>query len=563
MTHGGWRDWVSRHVGVDADQRFEIYRNVAGSVALHDPTYWIEILLSAGIATLGLALGSPAVIIGAMLISPLMGPILATGLALAAGDFVLAIRAISSVAISSVAAVAFSTLLVILLPFREMNAEIAARTQPNTLDLAIALFSGAVGALAMAKSRQGVGTSLPGVAIAVALMPPLCVTGYGVGVLVTLDRVQGLAVLRGGALLFVTNLVAIIFTSMLVFLSLHIDGGDVLSRVRSDPTLHDPAVLPRHFAGIGSLPARLLIVTVTLAALFVPLKRSFDALASEIRNRQQSNALHKEALAAWEEMFGQNKKGDPRSFIDRLDMTEQKDRLRVAVRVFTTQGLTEEERAAYVQRLAHTVKRPPASIDLSVIEIPTSQYKVAAGKADDLAASPAVTTPGQRLTAAAGDVRRALRATALPPGVTALDAGIMVAKDVLAVSVRYLADAPLSSDAESLIAQAVRERLDLPESEVRLEWVTRRTIIGPLVAAGGDLPGTAKDALSQVAGTLNRDKSLQVSVNASGDASLRHADAVVAYLQNLGIDPQRIKRGPSAGAGDRSVELVLTVGSSS
>ena len=106
-----------------------------------------------------------------MLISPLMGPILANGLALAAGDLVLSVRALASLFISAFVAISFATLLVVLLPFREMTAEIAARTQPNTLDLLIALFSGAVGSIAICKNARGVATSIPGVAIAVAPFP--------------------------------------------------------------------------------------------------------------------------------------------------------------------------------------------------------------------------------------------------------------------------------------------------------------------------------------------------------------------------------------------------------
>ena len=189
-----WRNRLADHLGVD---RREVYESVARSSRLGDATYWAEIVFSAGIATLGLTLGSPAVIIGAMLISPLMSPIMGSGLALAAGDLFLAVRSTINIVLSSVLAVGLSMLLVILLPFREMTQEIAARTQPNTLDLVIALFSGAVGALAVCKSVRGVATSIPGVAIAVALMPPLCVTGYGLGVLFTLDRVQGLSIVRG------------------------------------------------------------------------------------------------------------------------------------------------------------------------------------------------------------------------------------------------------------------------------------------------------------------------------------------------------------------------------
>ena len=80
-----------------------------------------------------------------MLISPLMNPILASGLALASGDIVLGLRAAVNLFLSSAAAILFAVLLVVILPFREMTAEIEARTQPNVLDLMIALFSGAVG----------------------------------------------------------------------------------------------------------------------------------------------------------------------------------------------------------------------------------------------------------------------------------------------------------------------------------------------------------------------------------------------------------------------------------
>lgn len=248
-----WRDWLADHIGLDDEQKQEVYGSIARSATMRDATYWAEIVFAAGIATMGLLLGSPAVIIGAMLISPLMGPIMAAGLALAAGDLVLTIRATANVVISCTVAVAFATLLVALLPFREMTSEIAARTHPNTLDLVVALFSGAAGALATSKCLRGVARSIPGVAIAVALMPPLCVTGYGIGVLLTVDRGQGIAVMGGGALLFVTNLIAIIFSSMLVFLALHVDAARAKARIRA---------------------ARLLILVTLVGVVFIPLKRS-------------------------------------------------------------------------------------------------------------------------------------------------------------------------------------------------------------------------------------------------------------------------------------------------
>ncbi|HEX7152019.1 MAG TPA: DUF389 domain-containing protein [Thermoanaerobaculia bacterium] len=557
MSENGWRDGLGRHLGLDAAQRFEIYRSVAASATLRDATYWAEILFSAGIATLGLTLGSPAVIIGAMLISPLMGPILSAGLALAAGDFVLAIRAVMAVTMSSLAAVAFSTALVVLLPFREMTAEIAARTQPNTLDLIVALFSGAVGALAVSKNLRGVATSLPGVAIAVALMPPLCVTGYGIGLLVTVDRVQGLSVLRGGALLFVTNLVAITFASMLVFLALHVDGEDVRERVRSAPDLPDPTVLPPRLARVGSLPARLLMVAVMVAIVFVPLKRSFDALVKEIRARQELNAVQKEALAAWEELFGTTAGGQPRSYIDRFDATEREGRLMLSVRVFTTESVSEGERQAYVQRVARKLGRQSESLDLSLVEIPTSQYRVATGKTDAKPAPPPPTL-GQRLTAMAEETRRTAKTIPLPPGVTMLSADVTLAADTPAITLAYLAPEPLSADAGALVARSARERLDLAGADVRFAWLPSRATIGPLPADGA-LPAPARTALALMAEALKRDATLQVILQTNAAGAERYSGAVAAALQALGTPAARIRTAVSESVAARTVEVSVGV----
>src|SRR5690349_19301802 len=194
------RDWLARKLGVSSERKAQLYLELAHSTTLTDPSYWLQTIFAAGIATLGLVLNSPAVIIGAMLISPLMGPILAGGLALASGDVVLGLRAVVSLALSCLVAVLFAVLLVMLLPFKEMTAEIAARTQPTTLDLVVALFSGAIGSIATCKEVKGVVTSIPGVAIAVALMPPLCVVGYGLGVAASLNGAEGMRVARGGGL---------------------------------------------------------------------------------------------------------------------------------------------------------------------------------------------------------------------------------------------------------------------------------------------------------------------------------------------------------------------------
>ena len=163
------------------------------------PRYIFMTCMSAGIAVLGLVLSSPAVVIGAMLISPLMGPILGAGFALATGDVQWMKESGRALAIGSLVAILFCALIVVFSPLQNMTSEIAARTRPNLFDLLVALFSALAGCYAMIRGREG---TIVGVAIATALMPPLAVVGYGLATL-------NLTAFGGALLLFVTNLMTI------------------------------------------------------------------------------------------------------------------------------------------------------------------------------------------------------------------------------------------------------------------------------------------------------------------------------------------------------------------
>ena len=161
--------------------------------------YIFMAVMSCGIAILGLLLSSPAVVIGAMLISPLMGPIMLMGFSLAILDLPAMRRAFISMGAGVLAALAISFLIVKLSPLTEVTPEILARTRPNLFDLLVAIFSGLAGGYAVIQ-RQG--ATIVGVAIATALMPPLAVTGYGLAV-------GSMAIAGGSFFLFMTNLLAI------------------------------------------------------------------------------------------------------------------------------------------------------------------------------------------------------------------------------------------------------------------------------------------------------------------------------------------------------------------
>lgn len=133
------------------------------------------------IASLGLNVNSTAVIIGAMLISPLMGPIIGIGLAVGVHDFELMKRSFHNLMMATLFSVATSCLYFIISPVNEGHSELLARTSPTIYDVFIALFGGAAGILATGSRVKG--NVLPGVAIATALMPPLCTVGYGLATL--------------------------------------------------------------------------------------------------------------------------------------------------------------------------------------------------------------------------------------------------------------------------------------------------------------------------------------------------------------------------------------------
>ena len=165
--------------------------------------YLFMTAMSGGIAVLGLLLSSPAVVIGAMLLSPLMDPIMGLGFALAIGDYRWLRQSAMSLAWGALMAIALCAVVVFMSPLQDITPEIAARTRPNLFDLFVALFSALAGAYAMIRGRDG---TIVGVAIATALMPPLAVVGFGLATF-------SWAVFSGALLLFVTNFVTIALTA--------------------------------------------------------------------------------------------------------------------------------------------------------------------------------------------------------------------------------------------------------------------------------------------------------------------------------------------------------------
>ncbi|MDE5988123.1 MAG: TIGR00341 family protein [Duncaniella sp.] len=144
-------------------------------------TNMLILILAIFIASLGLNTNSTAVIIGAMLISPLMGPIIGIGLGVGVQDFELLKRAMRNLVMAAMFSVLTSTIYFIISPVSEGHSELLARTSPTIYDVLIGFFGGGAGIVAIGSKSKG--NVIPGVAIATALMPPLCTAGYGLATL--------------------------------------------------------------------------------------------------------------------------------------------------------------------------------------------------------------------------------------------------------------------------------------------------------------------------------------------------------------------------------------------
>ena len=160
----------------DKENEQEIITQISNGVSFRGANLWI-LIFAVFIASLGLNVNSTAVIIGAMLISPLMGPIIGIGLAVGINDLDLLKRSIKNYGVATLISVLTATIYFLISPLSEVQSELLARTSPTLYDVLIAFCGGAAGIIALCTG--GKGNIIPGVAIATALMPPLCTAGFG------------------------------------------------------------------------------------------------------------------------------------------------------------------------------------------------------------------------------------------------------------------------------------------------------------------------------------------------------------------------------------------------
>jgi uncharacterized hydrophobic protein (TIGR00271 family) len=442
---------LQRWLRIDPLNRPRVYEQVYETADFTSLHYWLGIIFSAGIATLGLVQNSPAVIIGAMLISPLMGPIMATGLGLAVGDFYLALKAIGTLVASIAVAVGLSAIIVWLLPFHSETGEILARINPTLLDLGIALFSGLAGSVVVGRAGASDGvTALPGVAIAVALMPPLCTMGFGMG------SGWNTRVMGGAGLLFLTNLVAIVSSAFVVFLLIGMNAQELAAQIEKcregEPLARrlKQGTAAHALMHAGLLRWRFLVLIVLLGAIAVPLKKAFVQVTGEAVARTAVQQVVKELLP-------------PGALVSQqVDVGTNS----ISVRLFSTKHVPEEkqrEAEAEIQKRSGRETAITVSAVASQSELAEMMERLNAPASPPPApVAPPVETIDQARMRLLGQITPVI--TSIWPTEAPLSGfAVALSETGVTLEVQYAGDHELSSIALGLITKQLQEKLGLPD----------------------------------------------------------------------------------------------------
>ncbi|QFG53926.1 DUF389 domain-containing protein [Chryseobacterium sp.] len=247
------------------EDKQKVLANVKKNISFSGSNLWI-LACAIMVASVGLNVNSTAVVIGAMLISPLMGPIIGAGFALGMFDFQLLRRSLKNLLLSTVVGLVVSFLYFLLSPYKEAQSEIISRTAPNIYDVLIAFSGGLVGVIAVTRVEKG--NPIPGVAIATALMPPLCTAGYGLA--------TGNFVYFGGAMfLYSINCVFICIATYSIVKFLKYPAVEVVDKKKSD----------RIRIWISVIVALMIIPSIFFAYRFVT-KQNYEVKVDQFLTRE-------------------------------------------------------------------------------------------------------------------------------------------------------------------------------------------------------------------------------------------------------------------------------------
>ena len=295
-------------------------------VSVPSLSFYFLLGLSGVISTLGLFADSVAIIIGAMIIAPLIGPITGIAYSTTVANRRLLRRSFLTLATGVIFTVFISFLITLMIGLKEVTPEILSRTSPTLLDLVIALAAGAAGAFA--NTRRRIADALPGVAIAVALVPPLSVIGIGLAL-----RSSSLAF--GASVLFVTNLTGIIFSGVVI-------------------------LLLQSYGNIKRAKQGLIFSITMLVILGIPLGWSLKNLIVENNTLYNVNQIVRNEVNIFND-----------SDIRSVEVTPSKSKTLVAMEIVADPNLIDRDRLTEVKDLIAKKLDKPVELEVKIIPLET------------------------------------------------------------------------------------------------------------------------------------------------------------------------------------------------
>jgi hypothetical protein len=349
-------------------------------------------------------------------------------------------------------------------------------------------------------------------------MPPLCVVGYGIGFAVSVEFEKGWEIAWGGGLLYLTNLVAITFTAMLVFVLLRIDTHKVRNVVRQwreeDPEsswwLKQINKIPAlgKAREVRSFSLRLLMILLPLVIIFVPLSQSFSKLRTQIIQKQSENLVSQTARDIWKERFAEDSEGKVRSYLDELTSKTEDGKLKLYLRIFDNTPYTPAERKQYINLLAEALERDPETIVLQLIEIPTSAMENTTPIVEN---TPLPLTIEQRQENFVESYKNALKTFRLPPPATLIDYLIITGSDSSSnLHINYLSNRDIDSDGKSALRDRIRELLNLPDLNLSYSRISSDAKELSFKANSEEIDEKTIVSLDEAGNDLRRHKNLKI-----------------------------------------------------
>ena len=487
------KHWRAEKIAAIDHQR--IVKQVSSEVEISGG-YFLILTLANLIALCGLIMDSSPVIIGAMLISPLMGPFLSFGFAFITGNREIWRSSVKKITVSVLLTIVVAAAATYISPLKDPTGEILSRIKPNLYDLAIAFLAGMAGASAIC-TRQYYLTIVPGVAIATAVIPPLSVAGFGAGT-------GSFQIFSGGFLLFFTNFVAIIISTCMVF-----HFYDFRPSIYSH---YEQARLKRRIAFLSAI----------LILISIPLAYTLHKSIAEIRLK-----------ATIEDKLRQELDREQHSHLARFSYTQQKNGELTITAVVNTVAYYRDTDIKTAENELSKSLRCKVSLDLEQIKVQSG------GLREELLPKPALPVlPPPRPS---WEIIRDLRQTVLtavgqsakridniisPAQVAGFSAGFDANSEALSVSLTIRRDIPFSDTETLWLQRTMADDLNLPVA-LRIETVP---FVPPLVFIPGDSTVTAgmKNSILSLKGVYAADPKALIKVEAYQVSSERSRRALSA-----------------------------------